>query len=443
MNKTPIKNKKDSDPNMKKGVKGNKNKKTTKVADEKTKEKKDEKSPITLRWIHLIRSLKLKQLKANIDDKINNYELNKIINDKLLLFLNEDLEESEIFKKIEELKNNNAHLLLDMHKENMNNLQKDFEEQISKMFKDYQVDEKLLLEQRKALIHNINLFYKELEEENKKRKKKLETEEFETMDEIYKNYIAEKYINNYNIEKFKEEDLKNFNDLLVENKRILNQESETFHDIKVKYEKNKKYLQAKEKEAHELQLKIDNWKLKLENEVKIYEMEIERLKNEKLVLLNHIKAIKLILQKLKHNDKQRLIDVSMNSSNCINKLEENIVLANKLINFNNLCKKYETDREKHASSYEVIEQSKEETDYIEREYLDNMKGTHKDNFHLFENFFKRQNKVVLDVMLLKKELKSLKMKNKEYRKTISELENRLDTTKKVKIKKEDFIVRAS
>ncbi|SBT75033.1 hypothetical protein PMLGA01_050026000 [Plasmodium malariae] len=93
-------------------------------------------------------------------------------------------------------------------------------------------------------------------------------------------------------------------------------------------------------------------------------MQIERLRNEKTQLLNHIRAIKLILQKLKHNDKQRLIDITVNSSKCISKLEENISLANKLINTNNLCRKYETEREQIFSSLDSMKQNKRD------EYVD-------------------------------------------------------------------------
>ncbi|CRG98985.1 conserved Plasmodium protein, unknown function [Plasmodium relictum] len=406
--------------------------------------KKNDQPATILRWIQLLRNLKLKQLKKNIDEEISNYEINKNINDKLLLFLNDDLEENKILEKIDELKNSKLSLLVDIHKENMNNLQKKFEEEIYRMFSDFEKDQKILLENRNSIIHNINLFYKQIEEEQKLRKKNLEKEELDIMDEIYKNYIAERYISNYKFEKFKEEDVKNFNDTFLENKKILNEESENFNSIKMKYEKNKKSLLSKEKEVNDLELKINSWKIKLENEIKIYEMQIERLKNEKTQLLNHIRAIKLILQKLKHNDKQRLIDISVNSSNCINKLEENISLANKLINLNNLCRKYETEREKHFSSLGSINEKKE--DIIienENEYFINMKDKNEDSAYLLENFFKRKNKAILDVIILKKELKSLKKKNKEYYKIIEELEDKLNLKKKVKIKSDEFVIRAS
>ncbi|CAD2101982.1 conserved Plasmodium protein, unknown function [Plasmodium vinckei] len=404
-------------------------------------EKKNEKSPTILRWIVLLRNLKLKQLKKNIDEEMNNYEINKNINDKMLLFLNDNLEENIILEKIEDLKRSSINVLVDIHKENINNMEKQFEEEITKLFKNFEDDKEILIKNRNSIIHKINIFYNKMEENRKNRKNILEKDEQDIMNEIYKNDIADKHISNYNFKKYKEENDKTFNELLIESKKALNDEDEKYDSIKMKYEKNQNNLLSKEKEVHDLEVKIDNWKLKLENEMKIYEIQIERLKKEKTQLLNHIRTIKLILQKLKHNDKQRLIDITSNSSKCIKKLEENITLANKLISTNNLCRKYETEREKLFSCINLGDPKKE--DIIieeEKDKLFSNNNLKEEKICLFENFFKRKNKVILDIIILKKELKSLKKKNEEYKKYIDEMEDKLNLSQIVKYKKEDFII---
>ncbi|SCM01301.1 conserved Plasmodium protein, unknown function [Plasmodium chabaudi chabaudi] len=424
--------------NKKKIVKNAENKASIRAL---ANEKQNEKSPTILRWIDLLRTLKLKQLKKNIDEEMNNYEINKNINDKMLLFLNDDLEENIILEKVEELKRSSINVLVDIHKENINNMEKQFEEEIKKLFKNFENDQEILIKNRNSIIHKINIFYNKMEENRNSRKTILEEDEQDIMDEIYKNDIAEKHISNYNFKKYKEENDKTFNELLIESKKALNDEEEKYNSIKMKYEKNQNNLLSKEKEAHDLEVKIDNWKLKLENEVKIYEIQIERLRKEKTQLLNHIRTIKLILQKLKQNDKQRLIDITSNSSKCIKKLEENITLANKLINTNNLCRKYETEREKLFSCLNLGEPKKE--DIIieeEKDKLFSNNNLKEEKICLFENFFKRKNKVILDIIILKKELKSLRKKNEEYKKNIDEMEDKLNLSTIVKYKKEDFII---
>ncbi|SCM20564.1 conserved Plasmodium protein, unknown function [Plasmodium berghei] len=437
--------------NKKKNIKNGENKvnnvnKKTKALAKKTilNKKKIEKSPTILRWIYLLRNLKLNQLKKNIDDEMNNYEINKNINNKMLLFLNDDLEKNIILEKIEDLKNSSINVLIDIHKENINNMEKQFENEIKKLFKNFEDDQEILKKNKNSIVHKINIFYNKMEENRKGRKNNLEKDEQDIMDEIYKNNIAEKHISNYNFKKIKEENDKTFNDLLIENKRALNDEDEKYNLIKIKYEKNQNNLLSKEKEVHDLELKIDNWKLKLENEVKIYGIQIERLRKDKTQLLNHIRTIKLILQKLKHNDKQRLIDITSNSSKCIKKLEENIVLANKLISTNNLCRKYETEREKLFSCLSLEDPKKEDiTIEEEKDKLFSNNNLKEKKICLFDNFFKRKNKVVLDIIILKKELKYLKKKNKEYKKNIDEMEDKLNLNRTVKFKKEDFIIRPS
>ncbi|SCM09822.1 conserved Plasmodium protein, unknown function [Plasmodium chabaudi adami] len=424
--------------NKKKIVKNAENKTSIRAL---ANEKQNEKSPTILRWIDLLRTLKLKQLKKNIDEEMNNYEINKNINDKMLLFLNDDLEENIILEKVEDLKRSSINVLVDIHKENINNMEKQFEEEIKKLFKNFKDDQEILIKNRNSIIHKINIFYNKMEENRNSRKTILENDEQDIMDEIYKNDIAEKHISNYNFKKYKEENDKTFNELLIESKKALNDEEERYNSIKMKYEKNQNNLLSKEKEAHDLEVKIDNWKLKLENEVKIYEIQIERLRKEKTQLLNHIRTIKLILQKLKQNDKQRLIDITSNSSKCIKKLEENITLANKLINMNNLCRKYETEREKLFSCLNLGEPKKE--DIIieeEKDKLFSNNNLKEEKICLFENFFKRKNKVILDIIILKKELKSLRKKNEEYKKNIDEMEDKLNLSTIVKYKKEDFII---
>lgn len=404
------------------------------------KEKTEELDPTITRWIQLLKALKLKQLKTSIDTEINTYEINKNVNDKLVIFLDEELKEDEMLQKIDELKNSKLESVVAIHKENMNILQEKFEKDILQMFKDYERDEEILLNNKKHLINDINKFYQNMEEEKQKRKEDIEKEDHNTMEEIYKNYIVERYIMNYNVDKFKEDD-ENFNNIIMENQNMLNEENEHYSTIQMEYEKNKKKLQSKEKEIHDLQLNIDSWKLKLENEMNIYEGQIEKLKNEKMLLLNHIRAIKLILQKIKHNDKQRLIDISTNLNNCIEKLEENTALANKLINFNNLCRKYEADREKHLISLPSVDK-KEVWNSEEKQNMDSFSMMNDKNARIFENFFKRQNKVVLDLMILKNHLQELKKKNKKYKTEINELKMKQEVHKKVQMTK-DLIINAS
>ncbi|ETW63354.1 hypothetical protein PFMC_00830 [Plasmodium falciparum CAMP/Malaysia] len=49
---------------------------------------------------------------------------------------------------------------------------------------------------------------------------------------------------------------------------------------------------------------------------------------------------------------------------CINKLEENIALANKLINMDNLCRKFESEREKLMASINITTAKREEDDLM-------------------------------------------------------------------------------
>ncbi|KNA01024.1 hypothetical protein PVNG_05653 [Plasmodium vivax North Korean] len=152
------KGKKKKDASKSKKAPGALNKKTA-PSKSAPSEKLNHKPPTILRWIDLLRNLKLKQLKKNIDEEINNHEINKNINDKLLLFLNDELEEEAIFDQIEELKNGKLSMLVDIHKQNMTNLQRQFEEDISKLFLHFEEDREILLGNRNSIVHNINLFY--------------------------------------------------------------------------------------------------------------------------------------------------------------------------------------------------------------------------------------------------------------------------------------------
>ncbi|GAB65315.1 hypothetical protein PCYB_053330 [Plasmodium cynomolgi strain B] len=260
------KGKKKKDVSKSKNPPGALNKKTPPSKNAPT-EKKNDKPPTILRWIDLLRNLK--QLKKNIDDEICNHEINKNINDKLLLFLNDELEEESIFEKIEELKNGKLSMLVDIHKENMTNLERQFEQDINKLFLHFEEDREILVSNRNSIVHNINLFYSQIEESQKNRKTELQKEEFEMMDEIYKNYIAERYISNYKFEQFKEKNETRFSSLISENKKMLEEASSSYNSIKEKYERSKSNLSTKEREVHDLELKIDSWKLKLENDIKV------------------------------------------------------------------------------------------------------------------------------------------------------------------------------
>merc|ERR1719353_2878316 len=128
------------------------------------------------------------------------------------------------------------------------------------------------------------------------------------------------------------------------------------------------------------------------------------------------------MNKFREREAMRLQELTINSQASIGALKSRLDKAEKIIKLAEMTRKFETEREKVLPFYEssVEEEEKAATDAAEVRKALQSSAAGKDGqpieeWNYLDNFFKRYNKVLLDVMGIERERERLNQENGDLR----------------------------
>merc|ERR1719265_1318468 len=129
------------------------------------------------------------------------------------------------------------------------------------------------------------------------------------------------------------------------------------------------------------------------------------------------------MNRFRNEEKKRLTDLTQNARSCIKNLHNQLALAEKILKTSELCRKFETEREKVLPFYmsrdllnEFEEGELEFTDEdLKEEIRKELADIGIDEWTYLDNFFKRFNKVKLDHLAIEQEGKRLNKENVQLR----------------------------
>merc|ERR1712066_1167096 len=122
-------------------------------------------------------------------------------------------------------------------------------------------------------------------------------------------------------------------------------------------------------------------------------------------------------------EKKRLADLTQNARNCIKSLNDQLGLAEKILKTAELCRKFETEREKVLPFYlsrDLLNEFEEgQLDFDNEDLKDEIRkeltDVGIDEWTYLDNFFKRFNKVKLDHLAIEREGGRLNKENAQLR----------------------------
>ena len=272
---------------------------------------------------------------------------------------------AEIKKQFEQEQNDILRML--------NNITESYNKKIAKLNQDFQ-------ELKNSQIQKINEVYSHLQEAIKKAGTDVHNKFSNEMNDIRQ-----------------KSDEKNKKDL---------EDIEHLNDL----EKNVNLRQKKlEKKSEELkQLKV---KLKQNNED--WDQKNENLKHEKEKIMNSYRILKTKLIEFRNNQHEKLKKLVKNSWECETKLKNYIKLAEKILKLAEISRRLEIDKEKILPYYENSEVEREDENAMEIK-LEDIKGIDPmiyEEIESLQNFWKRYNKVKLDVIAIKKQKEEVEKQN--------------------------------
>merc|ERR1719265_1405039 len=112
-----------------------------------------------------------------------------------------------------------------------------------------------------------------------------------------------------------------------------------------------KKVERKLRQVERLQASIQHWKLKIAQNKQECEERNSQLRTEKDHIAKHFQELKAKMNHSRTEEKKRLADLTQNARNCIKSLNDQLSLAEKIIKTSELCRKFETEREKVLPFY--------------------------------------------------------------------------------------------
>merc|ERR1719191_2329975 len=148
-----------------------------------------------------------------------------------------------------------------------------------------------------------------------------------------------------------------------------------------------------------------------------------QLRIEKDNIQKHFQELKAKMHASRTEEKKRLADLTQNARNCIHSLGDQLGLAEKILKTAELCRKFETEREKVFPFYlsrDLLNEFEEgELDFgdedLKEEIRKELTDMGIDEWTYLDQFFKRYNKVTLDHLAIEQEGKRLSKENLQLR----------------------------
>merc|ERR1711904_124977 len=180
-----------------------------------------------------------------------------------------------------------------------------------------------------------------------------------------------------------------------------------------------KQVERKLRQVERMQSQITHWKLKIQQNRQECEERNAQLRREKDHIAKHFQELKAKMNRFRNEEKKRLTDLTQNARGCIKNLKDQLALAEKILKTAELCRKFETEREKVLPSYlsrdVEVEELQFDDDDLKEEIKESLADTGIDEWTYLDTFIKRYNKVKLDHLAIEKERQRLEKENVQLR----------------------------
>lgn len=180
-----------------------------------------------------------------------------------------------------------------------------------------------------------------------------------------------------------------------------------------------KQVERKLRQVERMQSQITHWKTKIQQNQQECKDRNQQLRTEKDHIARHFQELKAKMNRFRAEQHKRLTDLTQNARNCIQSLGDQLAVAEKIMKTAELCRKFETEREKVLPFYLSREVDVDELQFddedLKQEIKESVGDTGIDEWTYLDTFFKRFNKVKLDQLAIEKERQRLQDENVQLR----------------------------
>ncbi|KAI6650643.1 Coiled-coil domain-containing protein 65 isoform X2 [Oopsacas minuta] len=370
------------------------------------------------KWRMILRGVKTDGLRQEIEVVKQKFE--RVVDNKgaILQALSEELLEAEE----QYMMAHRSHLceldkLYDLQKRRLNALDKDFDDQLEHLQSDYQLERNSMEDKHKKqqqYWHEV-MYAMQLRQEERVEAKKKEYQS--SMDEIKNKQMDSKHaLKDQKNEEFQAL-VSVFNHGKEEYRRLTEDKKSNYENLKSQDILNSEKINKQMKTIQRFQDNINSIRGTMDVNSKEHKTESSAMRENKEMVVSSLRDLKSYLGRERERERKDLMKLTMQTSRSAKRLRELKDKGGKVLRLSEICRKKETEEEKVLPFYQSSLTQEEEaaikslTEQQPREELSKVL----EDYKAMENFWKRVNKVTLDVHALEKEKEKLSIQNHKLR----------------------------
>mmetsp|Transcript_100658 Transcript_100658/g.224795 ORF Transcript_100658/g.224795 Transcript_100658/m.224795 type:complete len:488 (-) Transcript_100658:75-1538(-) len=381
-------------------------------------------SKIQESWLKIMRSAKTKQLKKAVEIISQNHERDVDRKDAILQMLDRDLDEAEEQHQVAVRSHLlNTDRLLEIQQSRLLALEDDFKRDVATLQEEFRIEKEHIQEKHALEKRELTIIVEQVEKDEKNREQADITDHQSQFEMIRNRNIEEDHQMKSNLE----EKIEDTRAKCKEKLQLYQNSTESFtSEYKQFLQRDanlSKQVERKLRQVERMTASIAHWKLKISQNRSECEERNAQLRIEKDHIAKHFQELKAKMNHFRTDERKRLADLTQNARNCTQSLHEQLGMAERIIKTAELCRKFETEREKVLPFYlsrDLMSEFEEgELDFgdedLKEEIRKELTDVGIDEWTYLDNFFKRFNKVRLDHLAIEQEGKRLDKENVQLR----------------------------
>jgi len=396
-------------------------------------------------WLKIMRAAKTKQLKKEVEIAAQNHERDVDRKDAILQMLDRDLDESEEQHQVAV----RAHLcsvdeFLTIQRDRLQRVRQIYDQNVQLLEEEFAIEQTSIMDTHQREKRELQLIIQQMEADERQREQMDVTEHQSQYELIRNKNIEEDHQMRSNLEEKIEQMKEKCSQQLASYKAATETNTLDYRTYLAKDGQLSKHVERKLRQVERMQASIQHWKLKIQQNKIECEERNAQLRSEKDYIAKHFQELKVKMNKFRGEGANRLRDLIVNSRNCGQSLKDNVGLAERILKTAELCRKFETEREKVMPFYFSRDLDVNELQFEDEDLRDEIKevvGDHGvDEWTYLDNFFKRENKVRLDSLAIDKEKNRLEKENQQLRSILKQFLDGVSVNEEVLSKPNPLLV---
>jgi len=375
-------------------------------------------------WLKIMRSAKTKQLKKQVEIISQNHERDVDRKDAILQMLDRDLDEAEEQHQVAVRSHLlNVDRLLEIQQSRLKALDEEFKRDVGTLQEEFRIERVHIQEKHALEKRELALIVEQVERDEKNRELADITDHQGQYELIKNKNIEEDHQMRQKLEESIEEVRSKCSAALVNYKDRTESDTTKYKDLLKEDAVLSGQVERRLRQVARMQDSIQHWKQKLAQNRAECEERNTHLRTEKDHIAKHFQELKAKMNGFRTEEKKRLADLTQNARNCTKSLKEKLSLAERILKTAELCRKFETEREKVLPFYlsrDLMQEFEEgelefDDEDLKEEIRKELTDVGIEEWTYLDNFFKRFNKVKLDHLAVEQEGKRLTKENVQLR----------------------------